>query len=140
MRAKLKSSRADEVANVLNNDQPQLFQRELSQRDFDHIRVEMAIAAGVNLHRRHTSRHNFVGVDGYRGGVTFDDPQADILGQPFDGFEDKTGLSSSWRCHQIDAKGMVLIENRPVGLSKAVVGVHDFFNNFYALGHLRILS
>ena len=140
VRAKLESGRADEVADVLDDDQIQILERQLCQRHFDHVGIQMAIATGVDLDCGHAGCDDFVCVNRDGGSVSFDHAKLDPGRQPFDGLKDETGFSSSRRSHQVDAINMVLVQDGLVVLCQAIVGIHDSFNNFNALGHLEFLS
>ena len=117
--------RANEVADVLDQQQVDLVERQRGDRRAHHIRVEMALAAeagaGVQLSHGDVQRGQSVGI--HRAlDVTFEHADAHAGQVRHDALEQRR-LAGAGRAHEVDDLDPGPVEVRPVGARDRVVGV-----------------
>ena len=115
-----------QVADVLDDDQVELLERQRVDRALDHVALEVAGAAGVDLDRRDAVRLDLLGVDLARD-VALDDRDAVAVAQGRDGGQDRRGLARARRGHQVEHEDARGVEPRAVLGGEALVAVEDRF-------------
>ena len=123
--------RADEVADVLDQEQVDLVERDRRQRRAHHVRVEVALAAeariGVDLRHRHVQRGKRVGIETALH-VALEHADAHIVEISHDAFEQRR-LARARRTHHVDDDDAVLVEVVAVRARDRVVRVEDAFRD-----------
>lgn len=129
-----KSIRANQVADVLDEQQVGLFQRQTVQGVFDHVGVEVAAAGGINLNDGYAQFVDLIGID-TGGDISFDDGHLHFIFQAFYRAQDEAGLTGPWRRHDVYREYMVTVQSLLVGSGFFLVGTQDILahlNHFYA--------
>ena len=133
MRAQGEVGRANEVADVLDDEHIDGRQVELLQRPLQHEGIEVTLAAGVDLHRRGPGGRGAVGVNA-GGDVAINDGQAQLAGQPADGLLDQAGLACAGRGQEVEAEDAGGVQAGAVVGRQAVVGAQDSFDDGDSVG------
>ena len=129
---------ADEIAHVLDHHHRILAGREMPERVADHVRVEVAALAGIDLHRRGAR-----GADAIRvvGGllVAFDHGDSQLPGEARDGLHEERGLARTGAGDQVQREDALRAEQAAVGIGLRVVSCQDvaFDRDGTFLSHAR---
>ncbi len=101
MGPKLEGRRTNEVADILDNQQVNRIKLELGQCTLEHDRVEVTLAASVDLHCNRACRCRSVSVDG-GGYIAIDDCQTPVSGESTNGMFNQGCLPCTGRSHQVE--------------------------------------
>ncbi len=134
VRAELEAGRADQVADILDDQQVKVGQIHLGQGAVQHHSVEMALATGVDLDRRRPGRRRPVGVDA-GGHVAVDHAHPPAPAERGQRALDKRRLAGAWGGHDVHAKDMPVIQSAAVLLGQAIVGAQDLLNHCHTFRH-----
>ena len=132
--AEIEGGRTDEVADVLDEEQRAVGRFQPLHGVADHVRVEVAAFAGVDLQRWHTGGADALGVVGSLL-ITFDDLDGDRVLEQFDGLDEQARLARTRAGNEIERKHAVLVEPGAVLRSVAVVLAQDVA---FDLHHARL--
>ena len=116
--------RADEVADVLKEQEVEIFRRELFEGLAGHLGIHGAFAAGVDLDGTDAGIGHGLGID---GGVDVGLHDADLILilQRGDGREERRGLARTGRGHDVQHEGLLRFQFRAVRVGDAVVFIED---------------
>lgn len=118
--AEVEGGGADEVADILDEQQPARRQRQLIQGVADHVCVEVAALAGVDLHRRRTGRANALGVVlGLL--VAFDDRRRHAPAERLQGLHQQGRLAGAGAGEKVDGEDAVVAKAGAVARGIGVV-------------------
>ena len=141
---------ADEVAHVLDEEHVVVVQVDVGQRLLDEVGVEVALVAGVAVHRLESGLLE-PGVVVVSGDVAGDGADADALGPELLGeLDDERGLAGAYGAHEVDGLDVVLLQQTVVLMGDLVVlfqnidlgagldYVHGAGNPLHTLNSLRV--
>ena len=104
--AQIETGRADEVADVLDEQQRPVLRCQMLDRVADHVCIEMTALAGVDLDRRRAGRADAVGVVGCLL-VALDDMDSQPITQHLDGLHQQRGLAGSGAGDEVQRQNAV---------------------------------
>jgi len=131
--AEVKAHRADQVADILDEQQVHLAQGELVEGHAHLQGVEVTAAAGVDLHGGQAQGAHLVGIDA-RGHVPLDHRHATALAQRQGGPSDQRGLARARRGHDVDAVHAVSVQEGAIAGGGGVIGAQNLLNDRDLLG------
>ena len=135
MRAEFETRGADEIADVLDDEQIELGEVELIERAVQHDRVEVALAPGVDLDGgSRAGRGGAVRVNG-GGNVAVHNRDAQFVFETRECLLDQLGLARAGRGHDVDGEHAHRIDAGAILLREAVIGVEDVFDDRDTLWH-----
>ena len=108
MRAQFEVCRADQVADVFDQQQVEFREFELLEGIAQHDRVEVALTTGVDLDGRGPGGSGPVGVDA-GGDIAIYGGNLETLSYSLERLFDERGFASAWGGHQVDAEDASLI-------------------------------
>ena len=109
--AEVETCGAHEVADILNEENAMLAERQVRCHVSHRMGIEMATPPGVNLDSRHTGLADAIGVVAGLL-VALDDPQRHFRTKRLERLYEQRGFSCSWARHQVQA------EDRPAQTSR----------------------
>ncbi len=118
--AEVEGGRADEVADVLDQEQRFVLGLQALHGVADHVAVEVAALAGVDLQRRHAGGADALGVVGGLL-VAFDDVDGDLVLQQLDGLAEQGRLARAGAGDEVEGEDAALVEPGAVGVGVGVV-------------------
>ncbi|CDW93714.1 hypothetical protein THICB2_400015 [Thiomonas sp. CB2] len=132
--AEIEGRWTDQVAHILDEQHASLLRVELGDGVADHVGVQVAALAGVDLHAAHAGGADAVGVE--RGFlVAFDYRQIKFAAQGGEGTGKQGGLARSGAGDEVQRQDAALPEKQPVVVSIAVVLAQDVL---FDLHHARL--
>ena len=134
--AQIIAGRADEVADVLDDEEVQPGHIQLLDSAGHHVRFEMADRAGGDLDDRRAGLAQAAGVV-VGGQVADNDGGLEARAEPADGFADQRRFSRAGGGKDIDDQNPARPEEAAVALGQAVVLLQDGVPQFQRLAFLR---
>ena len=118
--AQIESRRAHQVADVLDQQQAIVSQREFLHRMAHHVGIEMAALAGIDLHCGHAGGANTVSVEAGLL-VALDHRDPGLVLEPLDSAGEQRGLAGTGTRHQVEREDAMLGEMAAVGRRVQIV-------------------
>jgi hypothetical protein len=128
--AEVEHGRADEIADIFDEEDRAEGGFELLEGVARHMRIEMTAPAGVNLKRRRARRANALGVHG-RLLIAFDHADWKVALQPLDGFHEKCGFAGAWTRDKVERKNASHVERDAVVSGMGVVLCEQILLDFH---------